>query len=101
MTGSVTNAVPDHGRAARGTDSGGRIGLRLGRTAGTDVAKGSDACAEVRDQAATAGLQRTLWNGCADDGLRVPAGAYVVEVAARSADGGQARALTTLRLEGR
>ncbi|MBM3476861.1 MAG: hypothetical protein FJX75_26610 [Armatimonadetes bacterium] len=55
----------------------------------------------LRDRDTAAGLQRNVWSGCADNGLRVPAGAYVIEIAARSADGTQARALTTVRLGGR
>ena len=55
----------------------------------------------IRDRDPAVGLQRTLWNACADNGLRAPSGTYMVEIAARSADGGQARSLATVRLQGR
>jgi hypothetical protein len=45
-----------------------------------------------------AGANTLLWNATSDAGLRVPSGAYLVEVVARTPDGSQARAVTTVRL---
>jgi hypothetical protein len=50
------------------------------------------------DQACQAGVTRLVWNAQADTGLRVPSGQYLVEVTARSPQGGQSRALATVRL---
>jgi hypothetical protein len=45
------------------------------------------------------GPNTLLWNAQSDSGLPVPNGVYLVEIAAQSADGSQARALTHARIE--
>jgi len=40
-----------------------------------------------------------LWSAESDAGLRVPNGLYLIEIAARAADGTQARALTQVRID--
>ena len=45
-----------------------------------------------------AGANTLLWNARDNQGLAVPSGAYLVEVVARDDDGGEARAVTPLRL---
>ena len=46
-----------------------------------------------------AGSNTLLWNAMSDQGLAVPGGTYLVEVAASAPDGSQTRALTQLRVE--
>jgi hypothetical protein len=92
---SVASAVPTAGGAeiAYALSASADVTVTVRNIAGRPVAT------VVRDQAASAGLQRLVWSGRADSGLKVPAGSYLVEIAARSADGGQSRALTTLRMD--
>ena len=49
-----------------------------------------------RGRECEAGTHRLLWNACADSGLKVPSGRYVVQVRARGAEGAEATALTTI-----
>jgi hypothetical protein len=88
------------GAGALPTAAGAEIAYTLGSPAVVTVTirnlAGRPIATVVRDQAASAGLQRTVWSGCADNGLRVPAGVYLVEINTRSADGGQARAIARL-----
>jgi hypothetical protein len=104
-SGDTQGVVALTGTCAVPTPVGAEIAYTLSSPATVTVTvrnlAGRPVATVIRDQAAAAGLQRALWSGCAENGLRVPAGAYVVEVAACSADGGQTRALTTLRLEAR
>ena len=44
------------------------------------------------------GLATLSWNGVSDGGTKVPPGIYLIRVSARGAGGGEAQALTTLRL---
>ena len=46
-----------------------------------------------------AGANTLLWNAASDSGVRVPAGTYLVEVAARSEDGSQVRGLTRVTVQ--
>ena len=46
-----------------------------------------------------AGTNTLLWNAQADNGLRVPNGQYLVELLARTPDGGLARRLTQVRID--
>jgi hypothetical protein len=55
----------------------------------------------ARDLDTAAGLQRIVWNGRTDNGTRAPSGTYLVRIAARGSDGGQASGLCTLRLDRR
>jgi FlgD Ig-like domain len=52
-----------------------------------------------RGRECPAGRSTMLWDGQTDAGVVAPRGAYLVEVVARSRDGGQCRAMTPLRLE--
>ena len=45
-----------------------------------------------------AGTNTLVWNAHSDSGLPVPNGTYVVELAAKSPDGTQAKALTQVRI---
>jgi hypothetical protein len=45
-----------------------------------------------------AGLNTVTWTGMSDAGLRVPAGRYLVEVRARSAEGSESRAIAAVGL---
>jgi hypothetical protein len=49
-------------------------------------------------KACEAGTNTLLWNAMSDGGLRVPNGVYLVDVAARTDDGGQSKALTQVRV---
>jgi flagellar basal-body rod modification protein FlgD len=52
----------------------------------------------VADKPLDAGLQTLLWDRRADSALPVPAGLYLVRLAARDATGAQSAALTTVAL---
>jgi hypothetical protein len=45
-----------------------------------------------------AGQNTLLWNGCADSGLRVPSGTYLIQITANGNDGSSSQALVPLRL---
>jgi hypothetical protein len=47
----------------------------------------------------SAGTSTLLWNGCSVAGTLVPAGRYLVQVTARTADGRQAQALAAVSVE--
>jgi hypothetical protein len=103
-TGSTPVAMVSAASAAP-TPAGAEIAYTLSAPASVTITvrnlAGRPIATVVRDRDTPGGLQRTLWSGSADNGLRVPAGAYMVEIAARSEDGGQGRALTTVRLGAR
>jgi len=61
--------------------------------AGRPVAKA------VTGRACEAGMNTVLWSGMSAAGVRVPAGTYLVRVAARTTEGAKAQALATLRIE--
>jgi hypothetical protein len=92
--------LPVTGAAVMLAAGGAEIVYTLGSPAVVTVTirnlAGRSVATVVRDQVAGAGLQRAVWSGCADNGLRAPAGVYLVEINARSADGGQARAIARL-----
>ncbi len=94
---SAASAIPTVGGAEIAYTLSGPadVTVRVLNVAGRPVAT------VARDRAADVGLQRLVWSGRADTGLRVPAGPYLVEITARSAGGSQARALTTVRLAGK
>ncbi len=50
------------------------------------------------NQAASHGRNLVIWNACADNGLSVPTGTYIVRIAARSQDGSTSHAITPLRI---
>ena len=54
-----------------------------------------------RDQGCVVGVNRLLWDARSDAGLRVPNGAYLMEVTARGPDGATSRALQSLVVAGR
>ena len=45
------------------------------------------------------GMNTVVWNGQSDAGTAAPAGPYLVELAARAPDGGQARGIARLYLQ--
>jgi len=69
------------------TAAGAAIYCRLSAPAVRDV---------CRDRELKQGLNSILWDGRNAAGARVPAGVYLVEARAWSADGGQSRLLTRL-----
>jgi len=67
-----------------------RVRVRIMNIAGRVV------CDVCRDRELKQGLNSILWDGRNAAGARVPAGVYLVEARAWSADGGQSRLLTRL-----
>jgi len=88
--------------AASPTPTGTDIVLTLSSPAAVDAAvlnlAGRPVRALCRGQAFGAGTQRLLWNGQSDAGLPVPAGVYLVRVAACAGNGARSEALTKLVL---
>jgi hypothetical protein len=53
----------------------------------------------VASQAGSEGRNSVVWDACAENGLRVPGGMYIVRITARSAEGAQSQAITPLRID--
>jgi hypothetical protein len=89
------------GATALPTAGGAEIVYTLGSPAVVTITirnlAGRPVATVVRDQTATVGLQRAVWSGCADNGLRAPAGVYLAEISARSTDGRQSHAFAQLQ----
>ncbi|MEN6545938.1 MAG: FlgD immunoglobulin-like domain containing protein, partial [Armatimonadia bacterium] len=76
--------------AAGATAEGAQISYSLSAPAEVEVSVVNIAGRPVRRLGSTvsqAGLSTALWNGRNDNGLRVPAGVYLVRVSARTEDG--------------
>lgn len=87
--------------AAAPTATGAQLSLTLAAPAAVTVRITNLAgrpLALLRPGTLPAGLQSILWNARSAAGTRVPAGSYLVEVAATSADGLSARTVTRLDL---
>ncbi|MHB8995655.1 MAG: Ig-like domain-containing protein [Armatimonadota bacterium] len=66
------------------------VGVSIRNLAGREVAV-------LRPGQMAAGVHSLVWDGKSKTGTKTPAGVYLVEVVARSKDGGCAKAVTTLR----
>jgi hypothetical protein len=92
LTGAV--AVP--------TTAGAQITFSLSAPAQVTITvlnvAGRPVATVARDRALDGGTQHFLWSGRADSGTAVPAGVYLVRVAARSEAGGEASVLARLAL---
>lgn len=90
------------GLAAIPTAGGAQIVFSLAAAADVDARVLNMAGRTVRSlvigKASTQGANTLLWNTQSDRGLRVPNGTYLVEVTARSAEGGESKALTAVRI---
>lgn len=87
--------------AAGATGDGAQISYSLSAAAEVEVTVVNIAGRPVRRLGSTvseAGLNSALWNGRNDNGLRVPAGVYLVRVSARTEDGQIANAVQGLSL---
>jgi hypothetical protein len=60
---------------------------------------GRPVAAVLRDAPLGSGLQRVPWSLRTDAGSLAPAGQYLIRISARSTDGGEVRAITTVRVE--
>jgi len=52
----------------------------------------------VRSRVSSKGNNSVVWNTCADNGLRVPAGMYIVRITAHSRNGAASQAIAALRI---
>ncbi|MGE5531291.1 MAG: Ig-like domain-containing protein [Bacteroidota bacterium] len=87
---------------ATGTAQGAQLLVTLGSSSDVTVTIRNLAgrpVAVLQPGLLTAGAHTLLWNGRSATGTRVPAGTYLVEVAANTAAGGTTRALVPLRLQ--
>jgi hypothetical protein len=82
--------------------TGVQISFVLGQTSAVDVRvlniAGRPVRTVCRAKEFEAGRNELLWNAQSDNGLRAPNGTYLVEAVAKSADGGQTRALAVVRI---
>ncbi len=88
--------------AAVPTSSGAQISLTLSSEAEVEARvlniAGRPVRALCRARECAAGANTLLWNAQSDGGLPVPNGVYLVEVTAKAADGGQAKATTRVSI---
>ena len=100
-TGAADGVLVASG-AALSTATGAEIVFSLSAQADVSVSvvniAGRPVANVQRARPSEPGLQRVLWSGRSDAGTMVPAGTYLVRIAARSADGAEASVVTPLRL---
>jgi hypothetical protein len=101
-TGALGNALAISSLAASPTAAGAEIAFTLSSVAQVHARVLNIAGRPIKTlchaNECEAGTNTLLWNAMSDQGLVVPNGMCLVEVTARGADGGQARALAQVRL---
>jgi hypothetical protein len=101
-TGAAPTGVAAVTAVATGTPQGAQLLVTLGGSSEVTVTVRNLAgrpVALLQPGLLAAGAHALLWNGKSATGTSVPAGTYLIEVAAKAADGGRTRALTPLRLQ--
>ena len=100
--GSSASGLTIASASAAPTGVGAEIIFTLSRDADVAVSVLNIAGRPIRrvatNRAATAGRNSILWNACSDNGLRVPNGAYLIQIEAKTKDGAASRALTQVRI---
>jgi len=98
-----SQAVLSSATAVPNRAGGAQVAFTLSAPASVDVEvlnlAGRPVAKAATGRACEAGMNTVLWSGMSAAGTRVPAGTYLVRIAARTAEGAKAEALATLRIE--
>ena len=98
----ATAALALSGTAAAPTAAGAQVTFSLSSAASVSARvlnlAGRPVSVLCTDRECEAGANLLLWSARSDQGLPVPSGTYLIEVAARTEDGAQSRALTQVRI---
>jgi hypothetical protein len=102
IEGFCADALALSGCTAAPTALGAEIAFTLSTPAAVSVSvlnlAGRPIATVCRARSCEAGANRLLWNACAESGVRVPGGRYLIQVRAQGPDGAQTSALTTVQI---